>query len=114
MQMYSLDFRKKIFKIKEKENLTFEQTSKRFDVSIRTLFSWQERMEPILKRNKPATKIDMDKLKEDVEKNPDAYQYERAEQFGVTAWAIGQALKRLKISYKKNSVSPKSGRRKKK
>ncbi len=106
--MYSLDFRKHVFKMKDEKKLTFEETSKRFGVSIRTLFSWQERLEPKTKRDKPATKIDMEKLKSDVAKNPDAYQYERAEKFGVTASAIGYALKRLNISYKKNAISPKS------
>jgi len=112
--MYSLDFRKRVFKIKDEENLTFEETGKRFGVAVRTLFTWQERIEPKLKRNKPATKINMKKLQEDVEKNPDAYQYERAEKFGVSANAILYALRRLEISYKKNTISSKSKRKKKK
>lgn len=103
--MYSLDFRKRVFAIKKKEKLTFEQTSKRFGVGMRTLFAWQRRLEPKTKRNKPATKIDMAKLAEDVKKRPDAYHYERARLFGVTAWAIGLALRRLAITHKKNSVS---------
>lgn len=61
--MYSLDFRKKVFKIKEKENLTFEETSKRFHIDIVTLFRWQQRIEPITKRNVLSRKIDMEKLK---------------------------------------------------
>jgi transposase len=104
--MYSLDFRKRVFAIKKKEKLTFEQTSKRFGVGMRTLFAWQRRLAPKIKRNKPATKIDMEKLKKDIKKRPDAYQYERAQLFGVTAWAIGMALRRLSVTHKKNSVSP--------
>ena len=106
--MYSPDFRKRVFEIKAKENLTFQETSKRFGIAIRTLFLWQERIEPCLTRNKPATKIDMKKLEEDVKKNPDRYQYERAKDHGVTAWAVGVALRRLGQTYKKNSISPKS------
>jgi len=97
-------------KLKEKENLTFEATSRRFGVGIRTLFRWQLRMEPKMKRNKPATKIDMELLKKDVEEHPDAYQYERAERFGVSQSCIFFALQRLGVSYKKNSDSSK-GRR---
>ncbi len=53
---YSLDFRKHIFRIKEKEKLTFQEVSDRFSIPICTLFRWQQRIEPKTKRNKPATK----------------------------------------------------------
>ena len=104
---YSLDFRQKVFEIKEEENLTFDQTSKRFHVSIRSLFSWSKNIEPKKTRNKPSTKIDMNKLKEDVKKFPDDFQYERAERLGVSPNGILYALRRLNVSYKKNSVSSK-------
>ena len=102
---YSLDFRKRVFLIKDKEGLSFEETSKRFGVNIRTLFRWQNRLEPKTTRNKPATKIDMEALRLDVERNPDRFHYERAEDYGVTAWAIAVALRRLKISRKKNATA---------
>jgi len=108
---YSLDYRQRVMKIKSEENLTFEETSKRFGVSMRTLFNWRQRLEPKETRDKPAIKIDMQALAKDVEEHPDAYQYERAEKFGVSAWAIGLALRRLKVSYKKNSESSKGERR---
>ena len=38
---YNTNFRKEVFKIKEKENLTYEQTANRFGINIRTLFRWQ-------------------------------------------------------------------------
>lgn len=106
---YSLDFRKKVFEIKEKDGLTFEETSQRFKVSMKTLFRWQQRIEPCTTRNKPSIKIDMDLLAQDVKDFPDAYQWERAKRFGVSAWGIGAALKRLKISHKKNTKTPQSG-----
>ena len=99
---YSLDFRRRVLSLKEKQNLTFKQTSERFAVDIRTLFRWQKRLEPKTTNNKPATKIDMQALKEDVEKNPDRFQYERAHDYGVSQAAIFYALKRLKVSRKKN------------
>lgn len=108
---YSLDFRKKVFEVKEKLGLTFEQTSKRFDVPMRTLFRWQRCLEPCKTRNKPATKIDMEALAKDIKEHPDRYHWERAQLFGVTAAAICIALKRLKISYKKNAVAPQSQRK---
>jgi len=103
---YSLDFRRQVFKVKQKEELTFQELSDRFDIPIRTLFRWQKRIEPKTKRNKPSTKIDMEALSKDVEDNPGHYQYERAKTFGVSQSAIFYALKRLNISNKKNTFSP--------
>ncbi|GAB1858767.1 IS630 transposase-related protein [Flavobacteriaceae bacterium MHTCC 0001] len=101
---YSLDFRRQVLKVKQKEGLTFQELSDRFDVPIRTLFRWQNRIEPKTKRNKPATKIDMEALARDVEQNPDLYQFERAKKLGVSQSAIFYALKRLNISIKKNAI----------
>jgi len=102
---YSLDFRKRVMKIKNKNKLTYGNISEQFGVSIRTLFNWNNRMEPKTTRNKPATKIDMNKLTLDVKNHPDDFQYERAERFGVSSSGIALALQRLKISYKKNTES---------
>jgi transposase len=104
---YSLDFRKRVFAVKKKENLTFTTTSKRFHVPMNTLFRWQQRITPKATRQKPATKIDMNALRADIQKHPDKFQYERAQDFSVTQGAIWFALKRMNMSYKKNSVSPK-------
>ena len=101
--MYPLKFREKVFAVKEKYKLTYQETSERFDLPIRTLFRWQERIEPKLTRNKPATKIDMEALRKDVEKHPDDYQWERAKRFNVGQSTIFYALKRLGISNKKNT-----------
>ena len=109
---YSLDFRKRVMKIKKETNLTFEATSERFGIGIRTLFRWQNSIEPKTSRNKPATKIDMEKLAADVKKHPDAFQYERAERFNMSITGIFYALKRLGVTYKKNSESPRGRLRK--
>ena len=104
---YSLDYRQRVFKIKKEEGLTYEETRKRFGVGMRTLFNWSKKIEPKKGRDKVATKIDMEALKKDVEENPDRFQYERAKDHGVTPWAIGVALRRMKLSRKKNATSPK-------
>ncbi len=44
-------------------------------------------------------------------KYPDAYQYERAQRFGVHQNAIHVALKQLGVSYKKNTSTPQKGQR---
>jgi len=109
--MYTLDYRQRVLAIKVSKKLTFEETSEQFEVGIATLFRWAKRITPMTTRNKPATKINMKRLKKDVEKNPDAYQWERAKRFKVTSRTIGYALKRLGITYKKNSVASQSGRK---
>ena len=109
---HALSFRKHVLKIKLEEKLTLKETSARFKVGIASLVRWMKNLDPKTHRNKPATKIDMEALKRDIEKYPDAYQYERAERFGVTRYGIWHALKRLGVSYKKNPQASQSMSRK--
>lgn len=108
---YSVHFRKKVLSIKEKEGLSLDSVSKRFNLSKNTVFLWTKNLFPKTTRIKPATKIDMDTLKLDVIRYSDAYQYERAKRLGVSQSGIYNALKRLKITYKKISKTSKSKRR---
>lgn len=108
MMTYSLDFRRKVFEIKEKEGLSFSEIADRFKIGRNTVFKWSKNILPQVGRNKPAVKIDMEALRQDVEVNPDAYQYERAERFGVSQACIHFALKRLGVTNKKKPGSPKS------
>ena len=100
---YSLDFRKKVLEIKERDKLSFEAVALRFGVGKNTIFCWTKQLEPCTSRNKPSTKINMDALARDVELYPDAYQFERAERLGVSKSCIQASLKRLKHSRKKNA-----------
>ena len=109
---YSRDFREKVLLIKEKESLSFAKIAKRFDVGIASVVRWVKDIESKKTRNKPATKIDMEALKKDVEAYPDAYQYERAKRLNVSRAGVGHALKRLGVSYKKNPQSSPSEFRK--
>ena len=47
-----------------------------------------------MKRHKPATKMDREALKQDIEDAPDAYPYERAQRLEVSQKGIVAALKR--------------------
>ena len=78
---YSLDFRKRVLSHQDKNGLTQYDTADLFDLSVRTLYRWRQRIEPKTTRNKPATKIDMEALKTYVEAFPDKYQYEVALHF---------------------------------
>lgn len=109
---YSLDFRKKVLETKQKEDLSFVTVAKRFGVGVASVVRWDKNIDSKKTRNKPPTKLDMGALKEDIEKYPDAYQYERAERLGVTRAGIWHAIKRLGVTYKKNPKSSKGEPRK--
>jgi transposase len=81
---YSTDFRRKVLSIKAEEELTFEETAKRFGIGKTSLLRWSTRLEPKTTRYKPTTKIDMQALREDIKSYPDAYHYERAKRFNVS------------------------------
>jgi transposase len=109
---YSLDFRKKVLQVKTEEKLSYEETVKRFQIGKTTLVRWHSKLEPQIKRNKPATKIDMEALQRDIELYPEAYQYERAQRFEVSQKGIYEALKRLGVTYKKNAKTSQGRSRK--
>ena len=98
---YSIDFRQKVLLIKEQEGLTQAETALRFGIGVASITRWNKQLEPQRTRSKPATKLDREALKQDLDNCPDAYQYERAARLGVCQRAIGNALKRLKVSHKK-------------
>lgn len=105
---YPKELRQKVLSMKVKNGWTFKKTAEHFEICIRTLLRWSKRLEPYSKHRNHKTKIDKDKLLEDVKKYPDAYQYERGLRLGVSQSCICYTLKKLKISYKKNAKAPKS------
>ena len=109
---YSKDFRKQVLQIKEKDKLTIKEASERFGISARSLCRWKHQLEPKLKRDKPATKIDMAALKIDIDQYPDGYLAERAERLGVSRSCVFFAIRRLGVRYKKNPNSSKTRRKK--
>ena len=84
-----------------------KETAAVFKVSHFTLQLWKSKLKESgtlegKKRKEVWRKIDPEKLKEYVEHHPDAYLKEMAEEFGCSEVAIFKALKRLKITRKKN------------
>lgn len=108
---YSLDFRRKVLTVREKEDLTIAEVAGRFCVGIATVVRWLQRIEPQRTRYKPATRINRIELARDVREHPDAYQAERAKRLGVSEKGIGHALRRMNITYKKNTSTSKGRRR---
>lgn len=100
---YSIDFRKKVLLIKKEQRMSYEVSSKFFGISKTSILKWSKNVIPKLGRNKPATKIDMEALRKDVKEYPDSYHYERAKRLGVGIRTVGDALKRIKVTYKKKA-----------
>ncbi len=110
---YPIQFRKKVLETKEKKKLSFIEVGKRFGLSKTTVFKWSKQLEPQKTRIKPWKKLSKENLIKDIEQFPDSYSYERAERLGMSTSGIRYAIKRLGITYKKNTKSPESGCRKK-
>ncbi|TYP69479.1 transposase [Nitrosomonas communis] len=108
---YPILFRHKVLSVREKENLSIAQVAKRFGVGVASVMRWIKTPDPRTTRNKPATRINMEMLAQDIKNYPDAHQYERAKRLGVSKQGINHALKRLSVTYKKKPVSPQSQRR---
>jgi transposase len=111
--MYSKSFRKKVLRAKEEESLSFVLVAKKFGLSKTTVFKWSKNKDYITTRNRKTTIIDMQILKEDIDRFPDSYYHERAARIGASTEGIRDAMYRLKVTYKKNPKSSQEGRRKK-
>ena len=106
---YSVDFRKKVLKIKSEEKLSCREVAKRFKIGVMTVVRWGKRLEPKLIRERSADKLALDaRLLKDVSAHPYAFQYERAKRLGMSQAGVWRALKRLKITRKKKLFSSKS------
>ena len=84
-----------------------KETAAVFKVGTTTLQRWKSQLKETgtlasKKRKETWRKIDPDKLRKYMDENPDAFQHEVAAAFGVRLFAIQKALKRLKITRKKN------------
>lgn len=102
---YDIRFRRHVLKIRKQEGLSFTKVAERFGIGKQTVYNWSKRIEEKKNRSKPATKIDMEALAFDVKTYADSYRYERAQRLNVSAGCINHALKRLGVSYKKNTHS---------
>lgn len=107
---YSHHFIKKVLKLKS-EGMSFIKLSKKFDISVRSIQEWLKGNIPKGTRNKPNTRLDINKLKQDVIDYPDGYLQERATRLGVSEFCISYNLKKLNITYKKNTNSSQSRRK---
>ena len=88
-----------------------EKTAVLFKVSPTTLQRWKSQLKETgtvarKKRKETWRKIEPEKLRKYIEEHPDAYLREIAAEFKCAIHAVEKALKRLKISRKKNANLP--------
>ncbi len=106
---YNLQFINKVLRLRSQ--LSIQKLAEKFSISTRTIQNWIHGKLPTGKRNKQNVKLDVGLLIEDVKNYPDSYQYERAKLLGVSEACVWSNLKKLGITYKKNSKTCKSRRR---
>ncbi len=76
---------------KERAKISFESVSKRFVIGKEYSVCIALKHIALKNRNRALTKIFIDKLKEDVRQDSNAYQYERAERLWVSKLGIQKA-----------------------
>ena len=113
----SLDFRERVLEYYINEGHTIRETAAVFKVGKTTIENWEALLAEtgsLEKRplNRTFKKIDPEKLKTYVNEHNDDTLREIAEHFNCTIHAVDQALKKLKITYKKKNRSISSGTKK--
>lgn len=105
---YDIKFREKVLNYIAKGH-TMEEAHEVFEVGTTTIREWKKLKREtgtLAKRplDRKPTKICSEKLKAYIAENPDSYLRETAEIFNCTEQAIFYALKRLRITRKKNRM----------
>ena len=113
---YSIDYRKRTIEYRQAGH-TLEETHQIFKVSKTTIREWEKQLKETGNLEKKelhrgSRKIDPEELKAYVAEHPDAYQSEMAEVFQCSESGIRYALKRHKITRKKDNQLPGTGSRK--
>ena len=100
-----MDYRMRAVAYKD-EGHTFKELKEIFKIPAQTYYQWKGKLQngyyetKIIRERK--RKTGKDELKQAVAKKPDAYLHELADKFNCTESAVFYALKRLKITRKKN------------
>ena len=99
---YSLDLRQKVINFIENGG-TITEAAHTFGIGRASIYRWLSR--PTLEATKVKSrrrKLDWEELEKDVKENPESKLSDRAKKFGVNPTAIFYALKKMKITRKKN------------
>ena|ERR1700757_4956869 len=100
----SNDLRKRVIEFCKKGG-TQTAAAERFGVSRKSIYTWLHSKTPYTSKvpgPRKAHKLDWEALRRYAEKNDDAFLKEMAEEFKVGTTAVWHALRKMKISRKKN------------
>ena len=102
---HSIDIRKRVIEYIEDGGLV-SRAAKRYEVGKSTIYKWLKKGEEWKEIGKPGPKknlkVSEELLEERIKEQPDIMQKELALEFKVDRSTICKALKRMKISRKKN------------
>lgn len=103
---YSIDFKQRALNYIKEEHSHVE-AAKVFDVSVRTLFTWEKKLreQGHLERKKrvaKSRKIPLEELKAFVESHPDAFLREIAAYFDCAVPSVWAVLKKINVTLKKD------------
>jgi len=109
MKNYDKTFKERALELYN-ETKSYAVVTEAFKISKGTLHKWiREGAHPHGNiGNKHAQKLDEVAFCEYVDKNPNTTQQELSDKFGISRSAIGEALKRLGYTYKKNKYLQRS------
>jgi transposase len=105
---YSNDLRKKVIECVQ-EGSTYKEVSQRFKVSLAAVGKWYQRYKKAgdweqRSRGGTAKKINIEKLREYAESNPDMKLKEAGKELRVSVFTISYWLRQLGFSYKKKPL----------
>lgn len=102
---YSEDMKKQVIQFVEHGG-GISKAAKLFNVGRASIYRWlgQSDLKPV-KVKRRQRKLDWEALKKDIQEHPDDKLADRAKKFGVKISSIWYALKQMRITRKKNSLS---------
>ena len=80
---YSHHFIIKVLKLKA-EGFSYKFLSDKFDIAVRSIQNWKQGNLPTGSRNKSNLKLDIEKLKIDIQLHNDSYQYEHPIRYQIS------------------------------
>lgn len=97
---YPVAFRKLV--LQKRSQMSYRKLAALYGISVNAIRRWEQELEPRKYRGTPS-KINSDRLRQDVADYPDDYYFERAARLGCSKQGIGHAMRRLGLTRKKRA-----------